>query len=238
MSTEKPSIPCQRTRSERMKCTFYKLGLLDYEEAYDLQKRIWAEKAAGKEEDALLLLEHNPTLTLGKSGKLENLLVERDELSRKRISLYFTDRGGDITYHGPGQFVAYPIVDLIRRDKDIHQYINDLEEVVIATLADFSIDGEKDQKHVGVWVGKDKICAIGVAVHKWITMHGLALNVNPDLSSFSIITPCGIVGRGVTSMAKLRDQAPTMEEVITRFLAHFSQVFSLSIEQGTIDQLR
>jgi len=221
-----------------MKCTFYKLGLIDYEEAYDLQKRIWAGKADGMEDDILLLLEHNPTLTLGKSGKLENLLVEKEELARKKISLYFTDRGGDITFHGPGQLVAYPIVDLRRRGKDIHRYINDLEEVVIGTLADFSIDGEKDQKHVGVWVGKDKICAIGVAVHKWIAMHGLALNVNPDLNSFSIITPCGIVGRGVTSMAKLRDRAPTMEEVIARFIAHFSQVFSLTMEQGIIDQLR
>lgn len=221
-----------------MKCTFYELGLIEYKEAYDLQKRIWAEKAAGKEDDALLLLEHTPTLTLGKSGKLENLLVEKDELTRKKVSLYFTDRGGDITYHGPGQLVSYPIVDLRKRGKDIHRYVNDLQEAIVGTLADFSIVGEKDQKHVGVWVGKDKICAIGVAVHKWITMHGLALNVDPDLNLFSMITPCGIVGRGVTSMARLRKSAPSMEEVMNRFVAHFSRVFSLTMEHGSIDQLR
>jgi lipoic acid synthetase len=223
---------------KKMKCTFYKLGLIEYEEAYGIQKQIWAEKADGMEDDILLLLEHHPTLTLGKSGKLENILVEKDELTRKKISLYFTDRGGDITCHGPGQLVAYPIIDLRKRGKDIRRYIDDLQEVVIGTLADFSIVGEKDQKHVGIWVGKDKICAIGVAVHRWITMHGLALNVDSNLDLFSMITPCGIKGRGVTSMAKLRDQAPTMEEVIARFLAHFSQIFSLTMEQGSINLLR
>lgn len=221
-----------------MKGTLYKLGLIGYEEAYELQKKIWADKAAGKEEDALLLLEHTPTLTLGKSGKLKNLLVEREELADKKISLYFTDRGGDITYHGPGQLVAYPIIDLRKRGKDIHRYINELQEAVIKTLADFSIRGERDQKYVGVWVGEDKICAMGVAVHKWITMHGLALNVDPDLKAFSFITPCGIAGRGVTSMAKLRESPPFMEEVIDRFIAHFSQIFSMTLEPGSIDPLR
>ena len=221
-----------------MKCTLYEVGLIEYEKAYELQKRILAQKAAGQEEDTLLLLEHPPTLTLGKSGKLKNLLVERDELTDKRIPLFFTDRGGDITYHGPGQLVVYPIVDLRKRGKDIHRYIYDLQEAVIETLADFSIVGERDQKHVGVWVGEDKICAIGVAVHKWITMHGLALNVDPDLNSFSLITPCGIVGRGVTSMARLRERAPSMEEVIIRFVAHFSQVFSMTMKRGSVDQLR
>jgi lipoate-protein ligase B len=221
-----------------MKCTYYKAGLIEYEEAYDLQKRILAEKAAGQEEDTMLLLEHPPTLTLGKSGKLKNLLVEREELAHKGIPLHFTDRGGDITYHGPGQLVVYPIIDLRKRGKDIHRYVYDLQEAVIKTLADFSIVGERDQKHVGVWVGQDKICAIGVAVHQWITMHGLALNVDPDLNSFSLITPCGIMGRGVTSMARLRERAPSLEEVINCFLAHFSRVFSLTMEQGSIDQVR
>ena len=122
-----------------MKCVYYHLGLTEYQEAYDIQKRILAEKAAGAEDDVLLLLEHRPTLTLGKSGKLKNLLVDRNTLTRKNISLFFTDRGGDITYHGPGQLVAYPIIDLRRRDKNIHRYVNELEETVIQTLSDFSI---------------------------------------------------------------------------------------------------
>jgi lipoate-protein ligase B len=221
-----------------MKCTVYKLGLIDYAEAYELQKRIWGETAAGKEEDTLLLLEHTPTLTLGKSGKLKNLLVERDELAEKGIPLYSTDRGGDITFHGPGQLVAYPIINLRKWGKDIHRYIHELQEAVIETLADFSIVGERDPKHVGVWVGKDKICAMGVAVHKWITTHGLALNVDPDLNAFSLITPCGIVDRGVTSMARLRGESPSLEEVMNRFIAHFSQIFSMTMEQGPIDLLR
>jgi lipoic acid synthetase len=221
-----------------MTCVFYKLGLIAYEEAYGLQKQLWAEKAAGRQEDALLLLQHTPTLTLGKSGHLENLLVEKEELTREGIALYFTDRGGDITYHGPGQLVAYPIMDLQRRGKNIPRYVRDLEEVVIATLADFSISGERDEKHVGVWVGQDKVCAIGVRVKQWITMHGFALNVSPDLSPFSIITPCGIVGRGVTSMAKVLNSAPSLEEVTANLIAHFSEVFSLSMEEGVIDQGR
>jgi lipoate-protein ligase B len=221
-----------------MKCTFYKLGLIEYEKAYELQKRIWAEKAAGQEEDTLLLLEHTPTLTLGKSGKLKNLLVERDKLAEKGISLYFTDRGGDITFHGPGQLVVYPIIDLRKRGKDIHRYIHELQEAVIETLADFSIVGERDPKHVGVWVRKDKICAMGVAIHKWITMHGLALNIDPDLNAFSLITPCGIVDRGVTSMARLKESPPFIEDVINRFITHFSQVFSMTMEQGSMDPLR
>jgi lipoyl synthase len=218
-----------------MKCTFYKLGVIEYQEAYELQKKFWAGKVAGKEEDTLLLLEHTPTLTLGKSGKLKNLLVERNELAEKGISLFFTDRGGDITYHGPGQLVVYPIMDLRKRGQDIHRYVYELQEAVIATLADFSIVGERDQKHVGVWVGRDKICAMGVAVRKWITMHGLALNVDPDLDSFSLITPCGIVGKGVTSIARLRENPPSLEEVMDRFTAHFSRVFSMTLAQGFID---
>jgi lipoate-protein ligase B len=221
-----------------MKCVCYRLGLIDYEEAYGLQKRVWAEKAEGREEDVMLLLEHTPTLTMGKSGNLENLLVDKEALVGEGISLYFTDRGGDITYHGPGQLIAYPIVDLRRRRKDIHRYVHELEEAVIGTLADFSIAGERDEKHVGVWVGTDKICAIGVRVHRWITMHGLALNVSPDLGPFSFITPCGIVERGVTSMAKLLGCAPPMEEVTSSLISHFAGVFSWAVEESAVDKLR
>ncbi len=235
--TAETFISYQLSKNETMKCTYYQLGLIDYEKAYDLQKRLLAEKAAGKEEETLLLLEHKPTLTLGKSGKLKNLLIEREELAEKNIPLYFTDRGGDITFHGPGQLVAYPILDLRKRGKDIHRYIHELQEVVIQTLSDFSIVGERDQKHVGVWVDRDKICAMGVAVHKWITMHGLALNVDPDLKAFSLITPCGIVGRGVTSMARHRESIPSMEEVINRFITHFSRIFSMILEPGAIKPL-
>ncbi|MBN1614944.1 MAG: lipoyl(octanoyl) transferase LipB [Deltaproteobacteria bacterium] len=215
-----------------MKCLLYRLGMIPYAQAYDLQMKLWSEKVAGRAEDFLLLLEHPPTLTLGKSGKMQHLLVEREELAKEGLALFFTDRGGDITYHGPGQIVAYPIVDLKRRGKDIHRYVHDLEEAVIGTLRDFSIEAGRDEEHIGVWVGRDKAAAIGVRVRRWITMHGLALNVNPDLGHFALITPCGIADRGVTSMAKILEYAPPLKDVADRLVEHFSRIFDVTLEES------
>jgi len=215
-----------------------RLELIDYAEAYDIQKRLWSQKVAGQDADVLLLLEHPPTFTIGKSGKLENLLLPREGLAGEGVSLFFTDRGGDITYHGPGQLVAYPIIDLRNRGKDIHRYIHDLEEVVIRTLADFSIAARRDEKNVGVWVGNDEIAAIGVSVRRWIAMHGLALNVNPTLKHFSFINPCGLLDRGVTSMAKVLSRDVPMEAVAKGLVAHFSEVFDTHIEWGSVSWLR
>jgi lipoate-protein ligase B len=218
-----------------MNCLLHRLGLMPYEEAYGLQMRLWSEKAAGRPEDFLLLLEHPPTLTLGKSGKMSHLLVEKEDLAKEGLSLFFTDRGGDITYHGPGQIVAYPIFDLRRRGKDVHRYVHDLEEAVIGTLKDFAIEAGRDREHIGVWTGRDKIAAIGVRVRRWITMHGLALNVNPDLRHFSLITPCGIADKGVTSMAKLLERPPPLDDVADRLVAHFSRIFDVTMEEGAED---
>jgi len=215
-----------------------RLELIDYAEAYDIQKRLWSQKVAGQDADVLLLLEHPPTFTIGKSGKLENLLLPRERLAGEGVSLFFTDRGGDITYHGPGQLVAYPIIDLRNRGKDIHRYIHDLEEVVIRTLADFSIAARRDEKNVGVWVGNDEIAAIGVSVRRWIAMHGLALNVNPTLKHFSFINPCGLLDRGVTSMAKVLSRDVPMEAVAKGLVGHFSEVFDTRIEWGSVSWLR
>jgi len=215
-----------------------RLELIDYAEAYDIQKRLWSQKVAGQDADVLLLLEHPPTFTIGKSGKLENLLLPREGLAGEGVSLFFTDRGGDITYHGPGQLVAYPIIDLRNRGKDIHRYIHDLEEVVIRTLADFSIAARRDEKNVGVWVGNDEIAAIGVSVRRWIAMHGLALNVNPALEHFSFINPCGLLDRGVTSMAKVLSRDVPVEAVAKGLVGHFSEVFDTHIEWGSVSWLR
>lgn len=215
-----------------------RLELIDYAEAYDIQKRLWSQKVAGQDADVLLLLEHPPTFTIGKSGKLENLLLAREGLAGEGISLFFTDRGGDITYHGPGQLVAYPVIDLRNRGKDIHRYIHDLEEVVIRTLADFSIAARRDEKNVGVWVGNDEIAAIGVSVRRWIAMHGLALNVNPTLKHFSFINPCGLLDRGVTSMAKVLSRDVPMEAVAKGLVDHFAEVFDTHIEWGSVSWLR
>jgi len=221
-----------------MLCVLCPLGLIDYAEAYHIQKKLWSQKLEGQAVDAVLLLEHPPTITIGKSGKLENLVVAREELAKEGLSLFFTDRGGDITYHGPGQLVVYPIIDLKNRGKDIHRYIHDLEEVVIQTLADLSIEARRDKRNVGVWVGNDKIAAIGVSIRKWITMHGLALNVNPTMEHFSLINPCGIPDGGVTSISKLLCHDVPVEMVSERLVAHFSYVFDAQIERGSIDSLR
>lgn len=211
-------------------CQVCWLGTIDYTTAYDLQKRLWQARLDGRIPDTLLLLEHPPTLTLGKSGKLENLLVPQEELAARGISLFFTDRGGDITYHGPGQLVAYPILNLAPHGKDIHRYIYNLQEAVIRTLADFSIAARRDEQHVGVWVGDEKIAAIGVAVHRWVTMHGLALNVNPVLEHFRLINPCGITDKGVTSMAQLLSKDVPVRDVADTLVRHFSAVFNTTIE--------
>ena len=211
---------------------------VDYAEAYGIQQRLWSQNVAGEIPDALLLLGHPPTFTIGKSGKLENLLIASEELARAGMRLFFTDRGGDITYHGPGQVVAYPIIDLRKRGKDVHGYVHDLEEVVIRTLADFSIEAHRDQKHVGVWVDDEKIAAIGVRIRRWVTMHGLALNVKPSLEHFSYINPCGIANRGVTSIARILSRDVPTEDVINRLVNHFSEVFAVEVEWAAERALR
>ena len=221
-----------------MRCLLYWLGLTEYQKACDIQKRVWSQKMNGQIADALILLEHPPTFTIGKSGKLENLLLGKEELAEKGISLFFIDRGGDITYHGPGQLVIYPIIDLRNRGKDIHRYIHGLEEVVIRTLADLSIEAQRGEKHVGVWVDNDKIASIGVRVKKWVTMHGLALNVNPILEHFSFINPCGIPDIGVTSIAKLLSRDVPMEVVVNGLVNHFSEVFDTHTEWDSGNPLR
>jgi len=216
-----------------MLCTLYRLGPIYYGEAYRIQKRLWTQKAQGQAADTLLVLEHPPTFTIGKFGKLENVLASRTKLAREAISLFFTDRGGDVTYHGPGQLVAYPIIDLRNRKKDVRQCVRDLEEVVIRTLSDFSIEAHRDGGHAGVWVNGEEIAAIGLSIKRWITMHGIALNVNPDLEHFSLINPCGFSDRKATSMAELLSEDVPMGEVVTRLIAHFSDVFNVRIEWGS-----
>ena len=231
MTTAPSSTSNQRLSQLReTACQACWLGMIDYQSAYDLQKRLWQARLDGRIPDTLLLLEHPPTLTLGKSGKLENLLVPQEDLAARGISLFFTDRGGDITYHGPGQLVAYPILNLAPHGKDIHRYIYNLQETVIRTLADFSIAARRDEQHVGVWVGDEKIAAIGVAVHRWVTMHGLALNVNPVMEHFRLINPCGITDKGVTSMAKLLSKDVPVREVAGTLVRHFSAVFNTNVE--------
>jgi lipoate-protein ligase B len=180
-----------------------RLGRLDYHDAWALQRQLVAQRGAGEIRDTLVLLEHPPVITLGRSGTPDHLLGSETELQDRGVEFVETDRGGDITFHGPGQIVGYAIVDLAARDRDLHRYLRDLESVLILALAEFGIRAGRADGLTGVWVGDAKVAAIGIRVSRWITHHGFALNVDTDLSYFDLIVPCGISNRRVTSMQAL-----------------------------------
>ena len=180
-----------------------RLGRLDYHDAWALQRQLVAQRGAGEIRDTLVLLEHPPVITLGRSGTPDHLLGSETELQDRGVEFVETDRGGDITFHGPGQIVGYAIVDLAARDRDLHRYLRDLESVLILALAEFGIRAGRADGLTGVWVGDAKVAAIGIRVSRWITHHGFALNVDTDLSYFDLIVPCGISDRRVTSMQAL-----------------------------------
>jgi lipoate-protein ligase B len=202
-----------------------RLGMVEYGAAYQIQKKLQRQRVEGEIGDTLLLLEHPPTVTVGKAGRIENILVPRETLSKMGISLYFVDRGGDVTYHGPGQLVGYPILDLSSRGGDLKRYARDLEEVLIRTLEDFFIKAGRDPQHVGVWIDQKKIASIGLSIREWVTMHGFALNVSPALEHFSLIHGCGLKSREATSIEDVLGVSPTMEQVTERLLGRFTEVF-------------
>jgi|SRR6185437_7091439 len=228
------------------KVIFKDLGTVDYKEAWDYQesllKQVVSKKIANRNltEEAkeftgnhLLFCEHPHVFTLGKSGDEKNLLLNETQLKERNIAYYKINRGGDITYHGPGQLVAYPILNLDYFFTDIHKYLRYLEEAVILTLADYGIKGERYTGLTGVWIDPDhpakarKICAIGVRTSHWVTMHGLALNVAADLRYFSLIVPCGITDKAVTSMEKELGRKPDATEVKQRLKKHIAEVFEM-----------
>jgi len=204
------------------------LGSVDYTSAWQYQRELVRQRREGAVPDTLLLLEHRPpVITLGRGSHAEHLLVPPQQLERLGIQLVETDRGGDITYHGPGQLVGYPILDLRQHERDVHLYLRQLEEVIITALTHFGIVGHRKEGLTGVWVGEEKIAAIGIKVSHWITMHGFALNVCPDLSHFDLIVPCGIRDKGVTSVQNLLGREVTLTEVVPLVVEAFAQVFSL-----------
>ena len=214
-------------------CQLRELGRIDYGTALDLQRRLVAERKEGSIPDQLLLLEHPHVITLGRNGHLQNLLANDEVLRRAGISFYPTDRGGDITYHGPGQLVGYPIIDLREWKRDVGAYVRGVEQAIIDTLADFGITAGRIPKLTGVWVGERKIAAIGVHVSRWVTSHGFALNVNTDLSYFQYIVPCGLT-KPVTSMAQL-DVRTDVTEVSRSLAAHFGCVFDCIMPEAAGD---
>jgi lipoate-protein ligase B len=216
-----------------MQCIIYQLGLVEYVEAYALQRKLLHQRLQGEIPDTVLLLEHPPTITIGKSGKIENILISKEELFEEGISLFFVNRGGDATYHGPGQLVGYPILDLRNRGRDVHRYVYDLEEVLLKTINSFSIEAYRDTSHAGVWVKGEEVAALGLSIHKWISMHGFALNVHTKLDHFSLINPCGFLDRGATSISKLLNRKVSVAEVADILINKFAEVFDAQIEHGS-----
>jgi lipoate-protein ligase B len=208
------------------------LGRTEYRSCWILQQRLFGLRSEGRISDTLLLTEHDHVYTIGRNGDDSHLLADTSELTSRGVEVVHTDRGGDITYHGPGQLVGYPILDLKNYYCDLHRYLRDLEEVVVRTLATYGVRGRRLDKYTGVWVGNEKICAIGVKSSRWVTMHGFALNVTTDLSFFERIIPCGIFEHGVTSMENVLGHEPSGEEVASRLVEDFGEVFGAEMIPG------
>lgn len=211
------------------------LGRTDYKQCWDLQQHFLEQRVVGKVGDILLFTEHDHVYTIGKSGNDNHLLANKEELELNSVAVYHNDRGGDITYHGPGQLVGYPILDLNNYYLDLHRYLRDIEEVIIRTLARFEVKGTRDGDYTGVWVGSNKICAIGVKTSRWVTMHGFALNINTDLSYFGGIIPCGIFEKGVTSLHQLLGCEVSMNDVAARLGEEFGEVFGAVTSKTPIE---
>jgi lipoyl(octanoyl) transferase len=213
-----------------------RMGILEYEESLSLQNQLVQARMNDEISDTILFLQHLPVITIGKSGKLENILAP-EKIEERNIRVIFTDRGGDITYHGPGQLVVYPIINLRNQGIGLSGYVWKLEETVIQLLSCFGIDGSRVEKMRGVWVGEEKIAALGIHLSRWISKHGLALNVNTDLDPFDLINPCG-TGRKATSMARILGRELSMEEVESMMIRSFAEVFGMSISVKSSDRLK
>ena len=212
------------------------MGLVPYEEALELQHLLMKKKKNGEEEDYLITLQHPHTYTIGSSGSEDNLLVNNEYLKMKGIGLQRIGRGGDITYHGPGQLVAYPILDLNHYRKDLHKYLRDLEEVLIVTVKQFGITAERKKGLTGIWVNDEKLASIGIRMSKWITIHGSALNAATDLKLFDNIIPCGIKDKSVTSMSKILGYTIDIEDVTPVYVNSFANVFGIDRVEKRSDE--
>ncbi len=212
-----------------MLCHVEQLGVVDYAEGLCLQRECVAARKAGEIPDTLLLLEHPHVYTLGRNAKKENILLPREQLAARGAQVIEIDRGGDVTYHGPGQLVGYPILDLTQHRRDIAWYMRALEEVLIEVAGEYGIQAGRLAGAPGVWVGNDKLAAMGVHISRWVTSHGFALNVNTDLHYFDFIIPCGLRDKGVTSLQKLLGRRVEIDDVAERLARHFGRVFDLEM---------
>lgn len=207
----------------------YDLGTTDYREVHALQQRLQLRRREGAGADTLLLTEHRPVITLGRGHLTPNLRVGADVVGNFGIEIVKTERGGDITYHGPGQLVAYGIIDLKAWELPVLDYVNGLEETVIGVLADWGLRGERVDRARGVWLGERKIASLGLNVRRWVTMHGIALNIDPDMSHFDLINPCGMRDVQMTSLSAEMGKQVAMPEVMESFVFHFGRVFESAV---------
>jgi lipoyl(octanoyl) transferase len=237
-------------------CQIIDLGLIGYAQAYALQRRIVAARKAEAIGDVLLFCEHTPVITQGRNGKREHLLVSENVLRQRNVEFYESSRGGDVTYHGPGQLVGYPILQLGAIRKDVVWYVRMLEEVMIRTSAEFGVLAHREEGKTGIWVkdedktftqspqssqreesAAEKLGAIGVHISRWVTSHGFAYNVATDLRNFDLIVPCGIAGRKATSLEKLLERAVKLSDVAPRMVRQFGEVFGLEMTAGSREEL-
>jgi lipoyl(octanoyl) transferase len=235
------AAPYKENRTVLKHCLTIDLGMIGYAEAYALQKRVVAARKAGVIDDVFLLCEHPPVITLGRSGKRENLLASEHVLRQKGVEFHATDRGGDITYHGPGQIVGYPILNLSAIRRDVVWYVRTLEEAMIRATAEFGIAAESVPGKTGIWVRagdtEEKLAAIGVHISRWVTSHGFAYNVSTDLRNFDLIVPCGIADRKATSLEKLLGHSVDLKEVEQRLAKHFGELFGREMKKAAREEL-
>ncbi len=213
------------------------LGRVDYQEALDLQRQFWAKRVEEEFPDVLLILEHPHVITLGRRGNRSHLIASSETLEGMKIPVFHVERGGDVTYHGPGQIVAYPILNLKEYGYRVVRYVGQLEEVVLRVLRDFGIEGRRDLLNRGVWVGEEKIASVGVAIKRRVSLHGIALNYETDLKYFDLINACGLKEKKMTSMAKILGKRISRETLTKSLCLHFREVFQGEWEEKDVQEL-
>jgi lipoate-protein ligase B len=213
------------------------LGLVDYEKTWDLQHQLWSRRVEEELPDLLLILEHPHVITLGRRGNRSHLIATSEVLEALEIPIFHVERGGDVTYHGPGQIIVYPILHLKEYGYRIVRYVDQLEEVILRVLRDFGIEGRRDPLNRGVWVEGEKIASVGVAIRRWVSFHGFALNYGTDLTYFDLVNPCGLEGNKMTSMAKILGKRISREELVKRISFHFKQTFERGWKEKELKDL-
>ncbi len=213
------------------------LGLMDYKEAWDLQHTLWSRRVEGKVPDLLLFTEHPHVITLGRRGNRSHLKVSQEVMDAMKIPIFHVERGGDVTYHGPGQMVVYPILNLKDYGYRLIRYVSQVEEVILSVLRDFGIEGKKDLSNRGVWAEGDKIASIGVAIKRWVSFHGIALNYATDLKYFELINPCGLEGVKMTSMERILRKKISKDRLTEKFCFHFKKTFQRDWEEKGLKEL-